>query len=1240
MKKLLLTLTLAIVSLTLNAQIDLAKWEGVLNSQPSSVPTYLANYVAADNFSASSNVNFNATWNGWETSGWPGANASADYNKYYQMSVRPTSGASMTVTKIRFKYQGEYKKFEVRYAKNAEFTGSVSLGVTNPAQFYNSATQKDLTVNIPVLAGERLYVRIYVYDLVGGSTWRILHTNGGNLPPTIVGTVTPPAPLSGTYTIGQSINNHYKTITEAVAALNTLGVQGPVTFLLNDTDYNNTLGETFPITINQFAGTSAANTVTFRPNTGVTARIDAYNANGTVPVPGVFKINGADNIIIDGSNVANGTGRNLTIDNNSQLTYTNRSVIWLVSPSNANAPENITVKNAFIQQSYVNGESSYSMGIYAGADTGAGSGLNIGTSASKLKSLKVSNIGFMNVKEGVYLLDAGNGTSQNVVIENSDFGGNTIADRMITAIYLNNINGFTINKNNISNIYRSNNSGDLGFAGIHIEGATSNGTISANNISSVTKTVANGRGIAGINLSSTVGNTNIVVVNNMIQDVVGPGNGGENQNGFGIGIFNGTGYKLYHNTVRLTKSQYNDAGISAALYVENNVIGLDVRNNIFVNAQPSNSRRFAIYVAASGQSTFATLNNNNYYSVDALASIGSFYTTANIKTFAQWKTATGKDGAASNINPVFASATDAHLAQFDAANQAINGTGQALAVTADIDGDLRSTTAPDMGADEFGNTSCDVSTTYNADGTWSNGYPSASKAVIINGTFSPTTDIQACSLTVTATGSMTMPSNRNLYVVNKITVENGGVLITESNSDLIQVNAVANSGNITVKRNSSKLKRLDYTLWSSPVTGTQTLLDFSPLTLTNRFYTYNTLTNIYNTVNASTTTFATAKGYLIRTPDNHSSTVATVYNGAFTGTPNNGNVTIALAYDGAAKSYNAIGNPYPSPISVKEFVDANINNIEGTLWFWRKTNDPTKSSYTTLTKFAYVANAAPGGENEFAVDPRGVLNTGQGFIVKTKSASSVTFTNAMRKVNSTDQFFKMSAQQTEGNVTENEASKMWINVINAEGAFNQTVIGYTADATTGYDNGMDGISIADGSINVYTKVVDAMMAIQARPEFTVQDIVPLGFKTTTAGSFEFTLDHVDGLFLNDQAIYIHDNATGAYQNLKEGNYAFTAEAGTFDGRFEIVYTTQALGTDNPVKPVTEVVVYKNNGQVAIQSPVAIKSVVVYDLLGKVLLANNNVSSNDFTSTGLTAGQVVIVKTTLENGQTANKKVIL
>ncbi|MCR5863679.1 hypothetical protein LRS05_16980, partial [Flavobacterium sp. J372] len=77
------------------------------------------------------------------------------------------------------------------------------------------------------------------------------------------------------------------------------------------------------------------------------------------------------------------------------------------------------------------------------------------------------------------------------------------------------------------------------------------------------------------------------------------------------------------------------------------------------------------------------------------------------------------------------------------------------------------------------------------------------------------------------------------------------------------------------------------------------------------------LTNTYVSVPQATTTFERQKATLYAPPDNHPTTVATVFNGVFTGTPTNGTVTFPLVYENDSKSYNAVGNPYPSPINVR-----------------------------------------------------------------------------------------------------------------------------------------------------------------------------------------------------------------------------------------------------------------------------------------------------------------------------------
>ena len=118
------------------------------------------------------------------------------------------------------------------------------------------------------------------------------------------------APLSGNYQVGNG--QTYPTLTAASADLQTLGVSGPVTFILTDTIYNSATGEVFPITFNAYTGASSTNSVTIVPATGNTARIESNNAITTLD------LNGINFLRIDGRPGATGgfiLGSNLIISN-------------------------------------------------------------------------------------------------------------------------------------------------------------------------------------------------------------------------------------------------------------------------------------------------------------------------------------------------------------------------------------------------------------------------------------------------------------------------------------------------------------------------------------------------------------------------------------------------------------------------------------------------------------------------------------------------------------------------------------------------------------------------------------------------------------------------------------------------------------------------------------------------------------------------------------------------------------
>src|SRR5690606_35792579 len=132
---------------------------------------------------------------------------------------------------------------------------------------------------------------------------------------------------------------------------------------------------------------------------------------------------------------------------------------------------------------------------------------------------------------------------------------------------------------------------------------------------------------------------------------------------------------------------------------------------------------------------------------------------------------------------------------------------------------------------------CQSFTIWNGE-EWSNGLPDDTKKAIIEGELAVMEDLSACEILLNS-GTLTVNSGVTLTVQGGIVNQQGsGNFIVESDANLIQNEPLANNeGGITVRRNSAPMMRLDYTLWSSPVSG-QGIQALSPETLPNRIYTY------------------------------------------------------------------------------------------------------------------------------------------------------------------------------------------------------------------------------------------------------------------------------------------------------------------------------------------------------------------------------------------------------------------
>jgi len=526
---------------------------------------------------------------------------------------------------------------------------------------------------------------------------------------------------------------------------------------------------------------------------------------------------------------------------------------------------------------------------------------------------------------------------------------------------------------------------------------------------------------------------------------------------------------------------------------------------------------------------------------------------------------------------------------------------------------------------------------------WSNGAPNSLVAATITGDYTTSSDpsITAYSLDVANGGSLTVTSGYSVTLQNALTVGNTATAEFANNANLIQVNSVANTGNISISR-TANMRRQDYIYWSSPVAA-QNLFNFSDQTLSNRFYVLDEDTNSFQALftatptglGQSTTTynFIPTKGYMVRAPNNHPSTV-TAWTGTFTGVPNNGTYTFQ-ATNGVATTAvgnNLIGNPYPSPINANSFLAA--NPTVGTLYFWAHITQTAPGGANYASYNGTGAAAAAGGDT-----PNGFIQVGQGFLVTVPASVTINFNNTMRANNFQNQFFRSSGNSLGTDTPERH--RIWLDLKKDGAVMSQSLVGYVSEATNDIEPLYDGAMIPENAPQLYSVLGGQAYSIQGRAlPFADSDIVPMGIKTPTAGTYTITLNNVDGLF-GEQAIYLKDNVTNVIHDIKSGDYSFATEAGTFNDRFEIVYNTTTLGTDHPELTDNKVVVYENGASLEVNSGnVPMQSVKIFDIRGRLLASREGINANSTSFATLsTTQQVLLVQVVGADGTTVTKKVI-
>lgn len=226
---------------------------------------------------------------------------------------------------------------------------------------------------------------------------------------------------------------------------------------------------------------------------------------------------------------------------------------------------------------------------------------------------------------------------------------------------------------------------------------------------------------------------------------------------------------------------------------------------------------------------------------------------------------------------------------------------------------------------------------------------------------------------------------------------------------------------------------------------------------------------------------------------------------------------------------------------------------------------------------------------------------------------------------------------------EEDVHRVWLSLTNDEGLFKQILIGYVPGATNGWDYNYDALTVdANKYADFYSINEDRKLVIQGRATpFVPSDTIPLGYKSTITGDLKISIDRADG-DLTSADVYLQDNQTNTTHNLKYGSYTFSTLSGTYTDRFVIKYNTdKKLDVDDfKIIPKDFTVVSKDKIITLKTVQSSLREVSVFDITGKLLYNNQKIGTPQLEINSIQSGtQVLLIKTTLENGNTITKKVI-
>nr|WP_315213608.1 LamG-like jellyroll fold domain-containing protein [uncultured Flavobacterium sp.] len=324
--------------------------------------------------------------------------------------------------------------------------------------------------------------------------------------------------------------------------------------------------------------------------------------------------------------------------------------------------------------------------------------------------------------------------------------------------------------------------------------------------------------------------------------------------------------------------------------------------------------------------------------------------------------------------------------------------------------------------------------------------------------------------------------------------------------------------------------------------------------------------------------------------------VSGTQNYTFTGKPNNGTITSNTV---SAGQLLLVGNPYPSALDGYTFIEDNLNTINttqqnglnGSLYFWEHSSDNNthilvdyKGGYAVLNLSGGVAPVVPAGISGVGLSakiPKQYIPVGQGFFVfgKTGGGGPVIFNNGQRsfqkesdlpasvsntlfKTNTTGKKAKVVVTNANDPVKKDTNKKIRLGFNSSNNYHRQVLLAFMGEkATSGIDYGYDARRMDNYPNDMYLINGNEKLVIEGESVFNKKSSYPIGVKTATAGVVEFKLDSLEN-FNKEQPIYIYDDVTKTYNDIREKGYKVTLPQGENKTRFALRFNAKTKNNTN------------------------------------------------------------------------------